>query len=205
VHWLDTEQLAIPAPGRERATVHVIEVIEDQINTRRSIAELPVIDGRLESDPGRDLLKLAVIERHQASGNVGLGFVHGFGFTDGAAASSVAHDAHNLVVVGTNDADMYAAAVHLVRMRGGLCVVRAGRVIADVPLPIAGLMSDAPAEELVAGLDAVHRACREIGGRLRRPFMALSFLTLSVIGVLKLTDQGLIDVERFETIDLLAD
>lgn len=204
IHWLEEEHFAVRSGGDGPAKVHVIELIEDQINTLRTIEALAVADGRVECDPSRDLLKLAVVERHHASGNVGLGFVRGFGLTEGAMASSVAHDAHNLVVVGTNDADIYAAAVHLVRMRGGLCVVRGGQVLADVPLPIAGLMSDASAEELSAALDALHQAARDIGGTLRRPFMALSFLTLSVIGALKLTDQGLVDVERLETIDLLA-
>ncbi|MCH7720756.1 MAG: adenine deaminase [Planctomycetes bacterium] len=204
IHWLEEEHFAVRSSEDGSAKVHVIELIEDQINTLRTIEELSVANGRVECDPSRDLLKLAVVERHHASGNVGLGFVRGFSLTEGAMASSVAHDAHNLVVVGTNDADIYAAAVHLVRMRGGLCVVRGGQVLADVPLPIAGLMSDASAEELSAGLDALHQAARDIGGTLRRPFMALSFLTLSVIGALKLTDQGLVDVERFQTIDLLA-
>ena len=204
IHWLEEEHFAVRSSEDGSAKVHVIELIEDQINTLRTIEELSVANGRVECDPSRDLLKLAVVERHHASGNVGLGFVRGFSLTEGAMASSVAHDAHNLVVVGTNDADIYAAAVHLVRMRGGLCVVRGGQVMADVPLPIAGLMSDVPAQELSAGLDALHQAARDIGGTLRRPFMALSFLTLSVIGALKLTDQGLVDVERFQTIDLLA-
>ncbi|MCH7703304.1 MAG: adenine deaminase [Planctomycetes bacterium] len=204
IHWLEEEHFAVRTSGDGPAKVHMIGLIEDQINTLRTIEQLTVVDGRVQCDPSRDLLKLAVVERHHASGHIGLGFVHGFGFTEGAVGSSVAHDAHNLVIVGTNDADIYAAAVHLVRMRGGLCVVRGGQVMADVPLPIAGLMSDVPAQELSAGLDALHRAAQEIGGTLRRPFMALSFLTLSVIGSLKLTDQGLIDVERFEAIDLLV-
>jgi len=204
VERMEEQHFAVHSKGNGPAKVHVIGLIEDQINTLRTVEELAVADGRVQCDPNRDLLKLAVVERHHASGQIGLGFVHGFGLTEGALASSVGHDAHNLVVVGTNDADIFAAAVHLVRLRGGLCVVRGGQVTADVPLPIAGLMSDVPAQELSSALDALHRAAREIGGTLRRPFMALSFLTLSVIGALKLTDQGLVDVERFEIIDLLT-
>jgi adenine deaminase len=204
VKWLEIEQFRIPAPANQPCAVHVIEVMEDRIDTARSVERIVPAGGALCADPSRDLAKLAVIERHQASGNTGLGFVHGFGFTGGAIASSVGHDSHNLVIAGTNDADMYAAAVHLVKIRGGFCAVRDGRVLADVPLPIAGLMSDAGADELSAQLRRLHAATADVAKKLRRPFMALAFLSLSVIGKLKLTDQGLIDVDRFERIDLIA-
>ncbi|MFQ5489966.1 MAG: adenine deaminase C-terminal domain-containing protein, partial [Phycisphaerae bacterium] len=142
--------------------------------------------------------------RHQASGDIGLGFVRGFGLKRGAIASSVAHDAHNLIVAGTHDADIFAAAVQLVRIRGGFCVVADGEVLADCPLPIAGLMSDQPADTLREQLGRVRSAAADIGCTVRRPFMALSFLSLSVIGTLKVTDQGLIDVDRFEPVSVLA-
>lgn len=204
VHWLEPSQFAIKAPAQPRCDVHVIEVAEGSIETERAIENLPVVDGHLHADPQRDLCKIAVIERHQASGNMGLGFVRGFGLSAGAIASSVCHDSHNLVVAGTNDQDMYAAAVQLVKIRGGFCVVRDGRVLADVPLPIAGLMSEADAPTLRDQLHQLHTAAQQLDVKLRRPFMALSFLNLSVIGALKLTDQGLVDVERFELIDLIA-
>ncbi|MCK4658846.1 MAG: adenine deaminase [Phycisphaerae bacterium] len=205
IHWLKPEHLAIDV-GSEADTVsaHIIEAREGSIVTGRGIEEMPVVGGRISADPARDIAKLAVIERHQASGNVGLGFVRGFGLQGGAIASSVAHDSHNLVVAGTNDADMFTAAVHIVRIRGGFCVVKDGKVLADVPLPIAGLMSNEPAEVLSRQLQAVNDAARKLQCKLRRPFMALSFLSLSVIGSLKLTDQGLVDVDRFERIDLIA-
>jgi adenine deaminase len=204
VHWLEPDQFAIKAPQGDECRVHVIEVTEGRIDTERAIEAMPVVGGSIHADPQRDLCKIAVIERHQASGNMGLGFVRGFGLTAGAIASSVCHDSHNLVVAGTNDHDMYTAAVQLVKMRGGFCVVRDGKVLAEVPLPIAGLMSEADAPTLNHQLEALHKAAQSLNTKLRRPFMAMSFLNLSVIGSLKITDQGLIDVDRFELIDLVA-
>lgn len=206
VKWLEPEQFRIAAPPQAKTTcaVHVIEVREDRIDTQRSVERVAVQNGVLCADPARDLAKLAVIERHQASGNTGLGFVRGFGFTHGALASTVGHDSHNLVVAGTSDADMYTAAVHLVKIRGGFCAVQDGVVLADVPLPIGGLMSDVDAETLSRQLRHLHEATVAVAPRLRRPYMALAFLSLSVIGKLKLTDQGLIDVDRFERIELVA-
>ncbi len=204
VHWIEPEHFAINAPGDGEFDVHVIEVMEDRIETGRSIARIRADGGQLGADPKRDLCKLAVVERHMASGNVGLGFVRGFGFSSGAIASSVSHDAHNLVIAGTNDHDMYVAAVHIVKIRGGFCVVKQGQVLGEVPLPIAGLMSTVDAQTLSGQLRVLHEAAQALDGKLRRPFMALSFLSLSVIGELKLTDQGLIDVGKFELIDLLV-
>ena len=206
VQWLEPHQFAIPARGAQNGecAVHVIEVMEGRIDTRRSIARLTVRDGQLHADPSRDLCKIAVVERHQASGNTGLGFVRGFGLSAGAIASSVCHDSHNLIVAGTNDHDMFTAAVQLVKMRGGFCVIKDGAVLAQVPLSIAGLMSEADALTLSAQLQALHEAAQRLDVKLRRPFMALSFLSLSVIGALKITDQGLVDVTRFELTDLIA-
>lgn len=210
VQWLEPEQFAIGVPESTKVDknlqcpVHVIEVIENKIDTQRSVEKVKVVNNELQPDPNRDLAKIAVIERHRASGNVGFGFVRGFGFKSGAIASSVAHDSHNIVVAGTNDHDLFTAAVHLVKIRGGFCVVNNGKVLADVPLPIAGLMSDENARDLSKQLQKLHTAVRKLDCKLRRPFMALSFLSLSVIGKLKVTDQGLIDVEKFELIDLIA-
>ncbi|MBI5865496.1 MAG: adenine deaminase [Planctomycetes bacterium] len=205
VKWLEPDQFAVPAPAGESACrAHVIQVYENRIDTGRTVETLPVRDGAVQADPQHDICKLAVIERHQASGATGMGFVRGFGLRCGAIASSIGHDAHNLVVVGTNDADIFAAAVRLVKLRGGLSVVRDGQVLAEVALPIGGLMSELDATALRGQLHALHAAVSTIGGTLRRPFMALSFLTLSVIGELKVTDQGLVDVGRFRLIDLLA-
>jgi adenine deaminase len=204
VHWLEPDDFVIRVDGTGSRKVHVIEVVEDEITTGRSVEEMPIEHGVVNPDPARDLVKIAVIERHQASGNVGLAFARGFGLTSGAIASSVAHDSHNIVVAGTNNLDMFEAAVHLVKTRGGLCVVRDGRVLADVSLPIAGLMSKLSAEELRRELQALRTATAQLDCKLHHPFMAMSFLSLSVIGQLRVTDQGLVDVERFEKIDLFV-
>ncbi len=204
VHWLEPSQFSIPATAGASIPVHVIEVTDGEITTARSVETLPVVDGAVQPDASRDVAKVAVIERHQASGNIGFGFVRGFGLMGGAIASSVAHDSHNIVVVGTNDRDMFEAAVHLVKLRGGLCVMADGEVLADLALPIAGLMSTVSAAELSVRMKVLHAATAKLKCTLRRPFMAMSFLSLSVIGALRVTDQGLIDVERFEKIDLRA-
>jgi adenine deaminase len=153
----------------------------------------------------RDILKIAVIERHQGTGNAGLGFVRGFGLKRGAIASSVAHDSHNIIVVGTNDVDMMAAARGVAAMGGGLAAVENGAVRARLPLPIAGLMSDQPLEVVREEMEKLLAVAQEIGSQLHDPFMALSFLALPVIPALKLTDQGLVDVNRFEFVPLFEE
>ncbi len=154
------------------------------------------------ADPERDLLKLVVIERHHASGSVGLGLVKGLGLRRGALASSVAHDAHNLVIAGASDSDMLRAARVLEEMGGGFACVVDGEVRASVPLPLGGLVSPLPAAQLVQQLTALDAAAAELGCTLDHPCMTLSFLSLSVIPSLKLTDQGLIDVETFTLLPL---
>jgi adenine deaminase len=194
--------LAIPA-GPQR--VRVIGVVPGQIVTEALVDTPTVVAGEIVADPGRDLAKMAVVERHHATGNVGLGLVRGFGLRAGAFASTVAHDAHNIVVVGTDDASMLACVERLTQLGGGVCVARDGAVTGELALPIAGLLSDAPAEEVVATMDALEAQLREVGVDMATPFMALSFLALSVIPALKLTDQGLVDVETFQLVSLSAD
>jgi adenine deaminase len=184
--------------------VKVIGLIPGQLLTDKLVLPTPVKDGRLAADPGRDLLKLAVIERHHGTGNLGLGLVKGFGLRTGALASSVAHDSHNLVVVGVSEEDMLLAAEHLIRRGGGLAVAAGGGVLAELPLPIAGLLSPAPLPEVAAALRRLHRAYHDLGGTLPDPFMALSFLALPVIPALKLTDLGLVDVTRFQVVSLFG-
>lgn len=192
------------SPVAEGEVVKVIGLIPHQLLTEKRLAPAPVQDGRLAADPGRDLLKLAVIERHRASGNMGLALVQGFGLKRGALASSVAHDSHNLVVVGANETDMLKAAEHVARLQGGLAVVAGGEVLADLPLPIAGLLSPAPLEEVAQAYRRLQTAYRSLGGELADPFMALSFLALPVIPELKLTDLGLVDVNRFALVPLFS-
>jgi adenine deaminase len=201
---LKPEDFRIFAPQQQLCGVRVIEVLENRIDTERSVETVAPVDGQLLSDPSRDLCKIAVIERHNATGRIGLGFVRGFGLAGGALASTVAHDAHNLVVVGTDDHDMLAAANDLKAIGGGLTAVRDGKMLAHVPLPVAGLMTDATAHTLRQQFHDLHEAAAALDARLRRPFMALAFLSLSVIGKLKITDRGLVDVEQFKLIELTA-
>ncbi len=202
VHQMRVEDFRLPARGRQ---ARVIGIVPDQIVTRALTRPVKVEDGLAVSDPEHDMLKMAVVERHYASGAVGLGFVQGFGLQRGALASTVAHDSHNIVVVGTNDGDMLTAAQHLARLQGGQCVVADGVVLADVPLPIAGLMSDQSMQVVREQLDRMNAAARDLGVTLHEPFMALSFLALPVIPELKLTDKGLVDVVQFKPVDLFCD
>jgi adenine deaminase len=182
--------------------VRVIGVDAGTIVTRALVDEPPRRRGEAVADPGRDLAKIAVIERHRGTGRIGLGFVRGFGLQAGALASTHAHDAHNLVVVGVDDADMAVAANRLRETGGGQVVVMRGRVLAELPCPIGGLLSDLPFEEVAGRARALEEAAEEIGTTLPSPFMAMSFLALSVVPELKLTDRGLVDVTRFELVPL---
>jgi adenine deaminase len=182
----------------------VIEVIRDQILTGAAIDEATTVNGEAVADPGRDLLKLAVIERHTGSGRTGIGFIRGFGLKMGALASTVAHDAHNIIVVGVDDESMRAAIDIILDMQGGLVAV-AGREVARLPLPIAGLMSDEPLTIVAQAYRALLQTARRMGSTLDDPFTTLSFMALSVIPSLKLTDRGLLDVTRFELVPLFVD
>lgn len=201
VRGLTREALSPPVAG---VVVKVIGLIPGQLLTERLVLPTPAKDGRLAADPARDLIKLAVIERHHGTGHLGLGLVKGFGLKAGALASSVAHDSHNLVVAGVTEEDMLLAADTVIRHGGGLAVAAGGRVLAELPLPIAGLLSPAPLPEVAAALQRLQRAYQDLGGTLPDPFMALSFLALPVIPALKLTDQGLVDVTRFQVVPLFG-
>jgi adenine deaminase len=180
----------------------VIGLVPDQIVTAALVEEPTVADGLAVADPARDLVKLAVIERHLGTGRIGLGFVRGFGLERGAFASTVAHDAHNVVVAGVDDADMARAVQRLAELGGGLVVVDGRGVRAELPLPVAGLLSDAPAADVVAHSEACVRALAALGCTIEAPFQALAFLALSVIPQLKLTDRGLVDVDAFALVPL---
>jgi len=182
-------------------TIRVIGLITGELVTEELHEQSMVENGKYVADPNRDILKIAVIERHHNTGNIGLGFVKGFHFQGGAIASTVGHDAHNVAVVGDNDGDMLKAATTL-SPEGGQCVVANGVVLAYLPLPIAGLMSDEPATTVVAQQQHVLDAIHTLGCPLDDPFMPLSFLSLSVIPKLKLSDLGLIDVDQFKVVSL---
>jgi adenine deaminase len=202
IGWDGLEDLSVPALGK---TLRVIGVDPGQIVTRSLVMEATVKDGQAVSNVERDILKIAVAERHGATGQVGIGFVHGFGLKRGALASSVAHDSHNIVVTGVEDDDLRAGIRAVEEMQGGLAAIRDGRAIARLPLPIAGLMSESPIDVVTKELKALHAAAKELGCTLESPFMALSFLALAVIPELKLTDLGLVDVTKFDFVPLFVD
>ncbi len=184
--------------------IRVIELLPGQVVTRQREDRVTVKDGMAVSDTSRDILKIAVIERHKATGNIGKAFVSGFGFKKGAIASSVAHDSHNIIVVGTNDPDMEIAVARIIEMNGGLTAACNGKVIAELPLPIAGLMSDKPLETVRSLMDTMLRAVQEMNATVPDPFMLLSFLALPVIPELKITDRGLFDVNQFAHVPLFV-
>jgi len=183
----------------------VIRIVPGQIHTGQALERPRVRDGLVVPDTDRDILTLAVVERHRGTGNLGLGLVQGFGLREGALAGSVAHDSHNVIAVGTSEADLCRAVEALRDMGGGLAVVRGGGVLARVPLPIAGLLSPEPIETLVGRLDGLNRSAASLGCAVEDPFMTLSFLALPVIPALKLTDLGLVDVSRFSLVPLFAE
>lgn len=193
----DIEALRLVA---ERETMPVIEVVPGQIITKKRIMKTKIKDGVVVPDTENDILKLVVAERHYASGNIGIGMVKGFGLKRGALVSSVAHDSHNIIAVGTDDGDIYTGIREVERLQGGLVVVSAGKVLARLALPIGGLLSDQPLEDVVAQLEKLESLAAELGSRLPSPFATLSFLALPVIPELRLTDLGLVDVNQFKLI-----
>ena len=189
----------IPAGPRH---IRVIGIVPGQLLTRSVVTEPSVRDGAIVADPARDLVKIAVLERHHASGRAGLGFATNIGLQRGAFASTVAHDAHNVVVLGVDDADMAACACRLAEIGGGIVVAEGGRVVEELPLPVAGLMSDLPLAQVHERLSSMERLLAGMGVTIAAPFMTLSFLALSVIPELKITDQGLVDVAAFKLVPL---
>jgi len=184
--------------------IRVIEIVPKQIVTKSRIDSPKIDNGQVVADIERDILKLVVVERHRATGNVGVGFIRGFGLKRGALGSTVAHDAHNVVVVGTNDRDISAAIKALEKMRGGQVAVDDGKIVSALPLPIAGLVSDQALETVIEGIAQLNAAAQRLGTRLEAPFMTLSFVSLSPIPELKLTDQGLVDAVNLKLIDLFV-
>jgi adenine deaminase len=201
---LKYEPESFSVAGNGAAPIKVIEIVPQQIVTRKLVVPPTVEAGRIVADPARDILKLVVVERHRATGNVGVGFVRGFKLQRGALGSTVAHDAHNVVVVGVSDADIVRAVQALQQMQGGLVAVDNGEVKAALGLPIAGLVSDQPLETVIRESADLNAAARALGCELDAPFMTLSFLSLSPIPELKLTDQGLIDSVNLRITSLFA-
>ncbi len=192
---------AIPWEGGD---ARVIGLVTDQIITEHLVEAPSVADGAAVADTSRDLVKIAVVERHLGTGRIGRGFVRGSGLGRGALASSVAHDAHNIVVVGVTDEDMAFAVTRLAEIGGGIAVVENGAVVAELPLEVAGLLADLPLAEVIERSLACNDAARSLGWNGTAPFLTLAFLALSVIPSLKITDRGLVDVDRFELVPLVV-
>jgi len=176
----------------------VIEIVPRQIVTRKAMEKMKVVDGAVMPSVERDILKLVVVERHKASGNIGVGLVKGFGLKKGALASSVAHDSHNIIAVGTNDFDILKAIEEINKLQGGLVVCANLEILASLPLPIAGLLSPEPLDVVASQHEIVEKTAASLGNLPPAPFALLSFLALPVIPELRLTDLGLVDVAEFK-------
>jgi adenine deaminase len=199
VKWIEEDDFRIEAIKDE---VKTIEIIPHQLVTKSIVSKVKIENGNAVSNTDTDTLKICVIERHRATGNIGKGFVKGFNLKSGAIASTVAHDSHNMIVVGTNDYDMYVAAVELVKSQGGKVVVNNGEVISKLPLPIAGLMSDKEFNHVLDKCSELNEASHSIGCTLEDPFMTLAFMSLPVIPELKITDKGLFDTNKFDFVEI---
>jgi adenine deaminase len=203
--------LRIKTPSQEGLTLRsrqpqakVIQLIPNQIITRKAIREIPLKNQIAHPNVKEDILKIVVVERHRATGNIGIGFVEGFGLKKGAIGSTVAHDSHNLVIVGTNDQDILTIIDGIESIGGGMAVVSDGKILASLSLPIAGLMSEASVQEVNQQLEKLNAAAKKLGCKVPDPFMILSFLSLPVIPELKLTDKGLVDVNQFKIVPLFG-
>jgi adenine deaminase len=199
---LTTELLSLRAKQSNltEETFPVIEIIPEHVATKKRVEKVKVVDGMIVPDLEKDILKLVVVERHKASGNIGLGLVKGFGLKQGALASSVAHDSHNIIAVGANDFDILKAIEEITRLQGGLVACANREILASLPLPIAGLLSPEPLEVVVAQFEQLEKAAASLGNLPPAPFSILSFLALPVIPELRLTDLGLVDVVAFKLI-----
>lgn len=201
VHWIVPKDFEIKGTSK---FVNTIEIIPHQLVTKSSVCEAKFENGFLESNVDEDVLKIIVMERHRATGNIGKGFVKGFNLKSGAIASTVAHDSHNMIIIGTNDKDMYTAAVELVKMQGGKVVVKDGKVVAKLPLPIAGLISDQCIEYVLQHCEDLNSAVKSLGCTLDDAFMTMGFLSLPVIPELKITDKGLFSTKKWDFIGINA-
>ena len=202
VRWITMDDFKIPTEGEGLKQVRALEVIPHQLITKSVMSDVKIVDGNAVSNVETDTLKICVIERHRATGNIGKGFVKGFNLKCGAIASTVAHDSHNMIVIGTNDFDMYTAAVALIKCQGGKVVVKDGKIISQLPLPIAGLMSDKEFDFVVEKCDELNKDAHSIGCKLEDPFMTMGFLSLPVIPELKITDKGVFDTNKFDFVDI---
>ncbi|MFY9295667.1 MAG: adenine deaminase C-terminal domain-containing protein [Caldicoprobacterales bacterium] len=204
---LEPEDFIINPPNTQmkQVKVRVIEIVEAKVGTYSIEAILPVETGVVLNDIGQDIIKAAVIERHHGTGTMGKGFVKGFHIKEGAVASTVAHDSHNLLILGTNDEDMALAGNTLAKVGGGMVAVKNGKVIALLPLPIAGLMCQEPAEAVAKKVEELDKAWKELGCHLVSPFMTMALIALAVLPELRLTNRGLVDTINFKFVDLFVE
>jgi len=201
IKWLTPDDFKIKAKAKN---IRVIGLIPKQIITEELILPAKIVDGYAESDIERDILKIVVVDRHNASDKISIGFVKGIGLKSGAIAQSIAHDSHNIVAVGTNDDDLIKAVIEVSKMKGGIAVVADGEVVETLALPVAGLISNKPLEYVREKADSLIRALKNLGATVHDPMMALSFLCLPVIPQLKITDKGLFKVDDFDFVDLFV-
>lgn len=199
VHWIEKKDFEVKGNSK---FVNTIEIIPNQLVTKASICEARFEDGYLNSNTDTDTLKIVVMERHRATGNIGKGFVKGFNLKSGAIASTVAHDSHNMIIIGTNDFDMYTAAVELVKMQGGKVVVNNGEVLAKLPLPVAGLISDKDFDYVIKHCEELNSAVKTLGCSLEDAYMTMGFLALPVIPELKITDKGLFSIAKCSFVNI---
>lgn len=199
------KDLLIPAKHDGENKVHVIEVIPGRVGTLDKIVTMKAENGELKADGKNDVMKACVFERHHGTGNVGKGFIKGFGIKDGALAQTVAHDAHNLMVVGTNDSDMVIAANALIECGGGMVAVKDGKILAIVKLPVAGLMSEEPLEKMEADVTKLENAWKDLGSALPSPFMTMAIIPLACLPEVRLTDRGIVDCRTFKFLPLVED
>ncbi|MDI6641324.1 MAG: adenine deaminase [Elusimicrobiota bacterium] len=206
VKWLYEKDFRLTSPRKfkEVEKAQIIEIVPEQIVTKRRFSAINIKNGVVISDPKRDILKLVVVERHHASGNIGKGLVSGFGLKRGAIASSVAHDSHNIICVGVDDKSIFNACVEIVKIGGGLTIADKGKILGRLPLPIGGLMSEKPLAQVNKELNKLISITKKLGCKLSDPFMQLSFLALPVIPELKLTDKGLVDVKKYKIVNLFV-
>ena len=202
IRWLEGDEFSIPAGGKK---ARVVGIVPDQIVTESLEMDVTTKDGFVLSDVERDILRFYVVERHRATGNIGKGLIKGFGLKSGALATTIAHDSHNIIVVGVEDQDIFKAVSAINKLGGGIVVVNEGKVLDAIELPIAGLMSNKPLEFVSTRMNELIKVVHSLGVTLKDPVMTLSFMALPVIPSLKLTDGGLVDVGKFEHVDLFVE
>ncbi len=201
IKWLEGDEFVYP---KGKGKCRVMKIVPGQIVTRQLLLKPKLQGRRVVSDTSRDILKVCVVERHTASGRIGKGLVKGFGLKKGAVATSIAHDSHNIIVVGVDDDDIFQAVVRINKIGGGITVVVDNQPIEELPLPIAGLMSELSLHEVARKVERINASIKKLGSKLEDPLMSLSFLALPVVPELKFTDKGLVDVDTFDFVDLFA-